>query len=66
MDRRFYSPDEFADMSGMSRNHTYTQIREGTIPSIRLGRRILIPREAIERLAQQAMDPQAPAPGGGR
>jgi excisionase family DNA binding protein len=35
---------------GISTNGTYEAIRRGEIPSTRIGRRIIIPRAAIERL----------------
>jgi excisionase family DNA binding protein len=33
---------------GISKNLAYSQIRAGTIPSIRLGRKVLVPRAAFE------------------
>ena len=38
----------------ISRGLMYEAIRRGEIPSIRLGRRILIPRLALEKLLDQA------------
>lgn len=34
----------------LGRNATYEAIRRGEIPSLRVGRRIVIPRAALERL----------------
>ena len=34
----------------VSRNFVYERIREGSIPSIRIGRKILIPSDALDRL----------------
>jgi len=34
----------------VSRNFVYERIREGSIPSVRIGRKILIPSDALDRL----------------
>ena len=34
----------------VSRNFVYERIREGAIPSVRIGRKILIPSDALDRL----------------
>jgi len=39
---------------GLSRGLMYEALRTGQIPSIRIGRRILIPRVALERLLDEA------------
>lgn len=41
---------EAAVCLGVSRNTTYQAIRNGTIPSIRVGRRVLVPLHALEAL----------------
>jgi len=38
----------------LSRGATYEAIRRGQVPSIRVGRRILVPRAALERLLDKA------------
>ena len=35
---------------GLGRNATYEAIARGEIPSIRIGKRILVPKAALERL----------------
>lgn len=35
---------------GISRNTAYQCVRQGSIPSIRLGHRIVVPRRALEAL----------------
>lgn len=35
---------------GLSRNSTYEAARRGDIPTIRIGKRILVPRAALQRL----------------
>ncbi len=50
MKRRTLTVAEAAVCLGISRNTAYEAIRRGTVPSIRLGRRILIPTHALEIL----------------
>ena len=38
---------------GISRSLAYQMVREGTIPSIRLGRRILISKRALEDMLER-------------
>ena len=45
-----YSVEEVATLLGLSKNPVYDAIREKTIPSIKIGRRILIPRAALEKM----------------
>jgi excisionase family DNA binding protein len=37
-------------MLGLGRNATYDAVARGEIPVLRFGRRILVPRKALERL----------------
>ena len=57
-ERLVLSIPEAARMLGVSRATAYQFVREGGLPSIRFGRRILIPKKAllerIERLGEQA------------
>ena len=46
--------DEAAQALGLSRNSCYQAAETGAIPSIRIGKRILIPRFALERLLDGA------------
>lgn len=45
-----YSVEETAKLLGVSRNSAYEAVRAGQIPSIRIGRRLIIPRMALERM----------------
>ena len=47
LDRRTFTVREAAQVLGIGRDATYAAVQAGTIPSIRVGRRIVIPREAI-------------------
>jgi len=49
-DRLTFTVDETRRKLGLSRGLIYQAIREGQIPSLRIGRRILIPRAALEKL----------------
>ena len=42
-------------MLGLSRNFTYQLVREGKLPSIRFGKRILIPRIALEKMLEKGV-----------
>jgi excisionase family DNA binding protein len=42
--------DEAAGVLRISRQSAYEAARRGEIPTIRLGRRILVPRRALEKL----------------
>jgi excisionase family DNA binding protein len=41
------SVDELAKEIGISRQAAYTALRRGTIPSIRIGKRFVLPKTAI-------------------
>jgi excisionase family DNA binding protein len=48
--------EEAAHELDICRNAAYQAVREGQIPSIRIGKRIIIPRAAFERMLDQAGD----------
>ena len=43
---------------GIGRNSAYEAAASGQIPTIRIGRRILVPRAAFERMLEQAGGPK--------
>lgn len=49
-DRMVLTVEECARLCGISRNLAYQLAREGSLPTIRLGRRILVPKLALERM----------------
>ena len=51
--RRTFTVREAAQVLGIGRDATYAAVQTGTIPSIRVGRRVVIPREAIGRILDQ-------------
>ena len=50
MDRLTYTVTEAAVLLGISRTTAYECVRRGEIPSLTLGRRVVISRVALERL----------------
>lgn len=44
---------EAAKLLRLSKTTTYDQIRQGSIPSIRMGKRILVPRAALIRMLEE-------------
>lgn len=48
--RRTVTVDEVATLLGISRASAYEGVRSGEIPSVRIGRRILVPRMGLERM----------------
>ena len=53
LERRTFTVREAAKVLGIGRDATYLAVQTGTIPSIRVGRRVVIPREAIQRILAQ-------------
>ena len=54
MDAITLTVEEAAQVLGIGRNSAYEGIRAGEIPSVRIGRRILVPRCALDRLLENA------------
>jgi excisionase family DNA binding protein len=50
MERRTYTVTEAATVLGISRTRAYERVHAGELPSLRLGRRIVIARRALEEL----------------
>ncbi len=51
--------EEAARILGISRGVAYEGVRTGEIPSIKIGRRILIPRARLEELLGQSKEEHA-------
>lgn len=58
-----YTPGELAVVLGISRNGVYSALRTGTIPNVRIGRRFVIPRAAVQEWLA-TIGPQKPSIGG--
>jgi excisionase family DNA binding protein len=50
IERLVYSAAEVRVLLGLSRASIYEAIRRGEIPSIRVGRRVMVPRAALEAM----------------
>ena len=50
MDKLAYTVEEAARLLGIGRSAAYEGVRTGQIPSIRIGRRILVPKAALEQM----------------
>ena len=48
-----YTVPEVAELLGFSRNFGYELVRRGELPFIRFGKRILIPRLALEKMLER-------------
>jgi excisionase family DNA binding protein len=48
-----YTVEEAAKLLRIGRNQAYDAARTGTLPSIKIGKRILVPRAALERMLAQ-------------
>ena len=47
------SIEEAAKLLGIGRNLCYERVKTGEIPVIKIGRRLLVPRRALEKLLEQ-------------
>lgn len=50
MEKQTYSVAEAAQKLGLSKNSVYSGIHDGSIPSIKVGRRLLVPIPALDRM----------------
>ncbi|MCU0267314.1 MAG: helix-turn-helix domain-containing protein [Acidimicrobiales bacterium] len=49
-DRPTLTVDEVAELLGLSRNSVYDAVRTGAVPSIRIGRRYLVPTARLAEM----------------
>ena len=54
MVRSTYTVEECSQLLGLSRSATFEGVHRGDIPHVRVGRRILIPKIAIDRMLNEA------------
>jgi excisionase family DNA binding protein len=52
-DRLVFTVEEAAQLLGISRSFAYEAVQRGDIPSMRIGRRILVPKAKLERFLEQ-------------
>jgi len=49
-ERQTYTVDEAAKIIGIARVSAYAAVHSGAIPTIKIGKRLLVPKTALERL----------------
>ena len=54
LEKQTLTIDEAAKVLGVGRNKAYEAAKRGEIPTIKIGKRILVPRAALERMLQGA------------
>ena len=52
LQRQTYTVEEAGTLLGLGRNSAFKAAKNKQIPSIRLGKRLLVPRAALERLLE--------------
>ena len=57
--------EEMAEVLRISRGSAYEAVRRGEIPAIRIGRRFIVPRTALERMLGEAESAEASTGGPG-
>ena len=53
-DRLVFTVEEAAELLGISRSFAYEAVQRAEIPSMRIGKRILVPKVALQRFLEQA------------
>jgi excisionase family DNA binding protein len=51
-----YTVEEVARLLGLSKNLAYEAVNLGQIPSVRIGRRLVVPKAALEKLLSAASE----------
>jgi|YNPBryantNP2012_1023418.scaffolds.fasta_scaffold25580_3 excisionase family DNA binding protein len=54
MERMTYTVREAAKVLGIGRLTAYNGVKSGAIPALRIGRRLVVPKAAIEKLLAEA------------
>ena len=52
--RAYYTPEELMEVLPLGRTVIYRELKAGRIPSIRLGKRFVIPKAAIQKWLESA------------
>ena len=59
LERKTVTVKEAATLLGIGRDTAYAAVRDGTLPSIRLGKRLVIPIVALNKLLSEASQQDA-------
>jgi excisionase family DNA binding protein len=62
-ERLAYSVDEVAQLTGLSRDLLYDEMRRGHLAYLKVGRRRLITRQHLDQFLNAAPEPSANSPG---
>jgi excisionase family DNA binding protein len=62
-DRLVFTVEEAAQLLGISRSFAYEAVQRGEIPSMRIGRRILVPKAAMTRFVSGNPESSTPSQG---
>jgi excisionase family DNA binding protein len=54
MEKVTFTVVEVAGLLGIARNGAYTLISQGKLPALRLGRRLVVPKAALEKMLAEA------------
>lgn len=65
-ERATVTVEEAARLLGIGRNSAFAAVQRGEIPALRIGRRVLVPRAALERLLAEPPTQQEPGEPGER
>jgi len=60
MHRQTLTVEEAGRLLGISRNSAYEAARRGELPAIRIGKRLIVPRAALEKLLGAPIDGERP------
>lgn len=55
-DRLVFTVEEAAQLLGISRSFAYEAVQHGEIPSMRIGKRILVPKAALQRFLESSSE----------
>ena len=50
VERQVYSVVEAGQVLGLSKNSAYEAVRNGQIPAIRIGGKLIVPKQAVDRM----------------
>jgi excisionase family DNA binding protein len=53
-ERQTLNIDEAAKILGISRNTAYDAVKSGQLPTVKIGRRFLVPKAALDRMLESA------------
>ena len=51
-ERRTYKIEEAGRLLGIGRNQAYEAARRGELPTIKIGKRLLVPKAALDRMLE--------------